>query len=82
MGDHLRLVCPASFPENPGAIDESAGVLSSWGLQVEIGEHALDRRGYMAGRDQDRLADLNAAYTDPHGVPVTNRRNGPAPGEG
>jgi muramoyltetrapeptide carboxypeptidase len=64
-GDRVRLVSPASFPEDPGAIDELTGVLGSWGLQVEVGDHALDRHGYMAGRDEDRAADLNAAYTDP-----------------
>ncbi|MFD4641560.1 LD-carboxypeptidase [Lentzea sp. NPDC058436] len=55
---------PASFPEQED-LAESVRVLESWGLVVEIGEHALDRRGYMAGRDADRLADLNDAYRDP-----------------
>jgi muramoyltetrapeptide carboxypeptidase len=75
-GDRVRLVSPASFPEDPGAIDELTDVLNSWGLQVEIGEHALDSRGYMAGRDEDRLADLNAAYTDPGVRAVITTRGG------
>jgi len=40
-------------------------VLEAWGLQVEVGDHALDRWGYMAGRDEDRLDDLNDAFRDP-----------------
>lgn len=36
-----------------------------WGLHVEIGTHALDQLGYLAGRDQDRLDDLNDALRDP-----------------
>ncbi|HEX7302041.1 LD-carboxypeptidase [Lentzea sp.] len=63
-GDRVRLVSPASFPSEED-LAESVQVLESWGLVVEIGEHALDRHGYMAGRDDDRLADLNDAYRDP-----------------
>jgi len=75
-GDRVRLVSPASFPENPGSIDELISVLSGWGLRVEIGDHALDRRGYMAGRDEDRAADLNAAHSDPGVRAVITTRGG------
>lgn len=63
-GDRVRLVSPASFPSQDW-VAESTRVLQSWGLQVEVGEHALDQWGYMAGRDEDRLADLNDAFRDP-----------------
>ena len=32
---------------------------------VRLGEHVNDRHGYMAGRDEDRAADLNAMWRDP-----------------
>jgi hypothetical protein len=36
-----------------------ARMLESWGLEVEIGAHAFEKNGhYLAGEDQDRLADL------------------------
>ncbi|WP_372453972.1 hypothetical protein [Actinoplanes hulinensis] len=38
---------------------------AGWGLRPELGEHALDRRGFLAGRDEDRLADVNDALRDP-----------------
>ena len=41
------------------------GVLESWGLRVDVGRHVLDEWGYMAGWDEDRLADLNDAFRDP-----------------
>ena len=44
---------------------ESVEVLESWGLRVDVGRHVLDEWGYMAGRDEDRLADLNDAFRDP-----------------
>ncbi|ALG09913.1 peptidase U61 [Kibdelosporangium phytohabitans] len=63
-GDRVRLVSPASFPSQE-LLGESAEVLRGWGLLVEVGEHALDQWGYLAGRDEDRLSDLNDAFRDP-----------------
>ena len=64
-GDRVRLVSPASPPEREQVL-RGAEILRSWGLVVEIGEHAFDRRGhYLAGRDEDRLADINEALRDP-----------------
>ena len=63
-GDRVRLVSPASFPDRPW-LDHCIAALQSWGLTVEVGPHALDEHGYMAGTDADRLADLNDAFRDP-----------------
>ena len=63
-GDRVRLVSPASFPSEEGVRD-LRGVLEGWGLGVEVADHALDRWGFMAGRDSDRLHDLNEAFRDP-----------------
>jgi len=60
----VRLVSPSSFPTREG-LRHTEAVLAGWGLRVEVGEHAADRWGYMAGRDEDRLADLASAYADP-----------------
>lgn len=40
-------------------------VLETWGLKVDIGRHASNRLGYLAGTDAERLEDLNAAFRDP-----------------
>lgn len=74
-GDRVRLVSPASYPE-PSAIDRDLELLDRWGLVGEVGAHALDRWGYMAGRDEDRLADLNAAFRDPGVRAVIATRGG------
>jgi len=50
--------------------------LRSWGLRPEIGPHALDEHGYLAGWDRDRLADLNAAVRDPGVRAVLATRGG------
>ena len=41
------------------------GMLTQLGLTCEIAPHALDEHRYMAGTDEDRLADLNDALRDP-----------------
>lgn len=74
-GDTIRLVSPASFPTREW-VATSVAVLESWGLVVEVGDHALDQWGYMAGRDQDRLDDLNDAFRDPHVRAVVTTRGG------
>ncbi|GAA2359612.1 LD-carboxypeptidase [Dactylosporangium salmoneum] len=63
-GDRVRVVSPASFPSAEWA-GQVIGTLAGWGLRPELGAHALDRHGFMAGTDADRLADLNDALRDP-----------------
>ncbi len=41
-------------------------MLEEWGMRVEFGKHVFDTHGhFLAGRDEDRLADLNDALRDP-----------------
>ncbi|MEQ4208316.1 LD-carboxypeptidase [Actinopolymorpha sp. B9G3] len=63
-GDRVRFVSPASPPTRDG-VKRGEELLTGWGLRVEIGEHAFDQVGYLAGADEDRLADLNEAIRDP-----------------
>jgi muramoyltetrapeptide carboxypeptidase len=64
-GDRVRFVSPASTPERE-KVARGAEILTGWGLTVEIGLHAFDTMGhYLAGRDEDRLADINDALRDP-----------------
>ena len=64
VGDRVRLVSPGSWPDQDG-VDEQVALLESWGLVPEVGAHALDRWGYQAGREADRIADLDDAFRDP-----------------
>lgn len=75
VGDRVRLVSPASYPSTEW-LAESARILGEWGLRVEVGDHALDEWGYLAGRDADRLDDLNAALRDPGVRAVITTRGG------
>ena len=64
VGDRVRLVSPVGFPA-AGWVATVAATLSGWGLRPEVGPPALDQYRFMAGRDEDRLADLNDALRDP-----------------
>jgi muramoyltetrapeptide carboxypeptidase len=74
-GDHVRLVSPASYPDEEW-LAKSKAILAGWGLVVEVGEHARNRFGYMAGCDADRVNDLNDAYRDPAVRAIVTTRGG------
>ncbi|MGW1343027.1 S66 peptidase family protein [Kribbella sp. NPDC002412] len=63
-GDRVRVVSPASTPERE-FVARGVEMLAGWGLKVELGRHVFDSVGYLAGTDEDRLADLNDAFRDP-----------------
>ena len=63
-GDVVRVVAPAGKP-SPTLIARGIEILTSWGLTVETAPHVFDQHGYLAGTDENRLADLNAALADP-----------------
>ena len=46
------------------------------GLRARVGEHVMDRFGYLAGHDRDRAADINAAFVDPEVAAVFALRGG------
>lgn len=63
-GDKIAICSPA------GKIDEkvvydAVEVLRGEGYEVEIMPHALGRYGYYSGTDDERFADLKAAFADP-----------------
>ncbi|MEX6509002.1 LD-carboxypeptidase [Jiella sp. M17.18] len=74
-GDTVRLVSPASPPERE-AVEQAADILRSWGLVVTLGDHVFDRYGFLAGTDDNRLADLNAALRDPTVRAIVATRGG------
>jgi muramoyltetrapeptide carboxypeptidase len=64
-GDTVGLVAPANPWANRSEVLRAVAALEAWGLQVRRGGHLDDRHGYMAGRDPDRAADVNAMLRDP-----------------
>jgi muramoyltetrapeptide carboxypeptidase len=75
-GDTAILVSPATATAESIDIDVARETLESLGLKVRLADHLRDRRGYLAGADRDRAADLNHAFADPDVQAVVAIRGG------
>jgi muramoyltetrapeptide carboxypeptidase len=64
-GARVALVSPAGPLRGRADLERAEANARSLGWDPVVGPHALDRAGYFAGDDADRLADLNAALRDP-----------------
>ncbi|NIL40443.1 LD-carboxypeptidase [Salinispora arenicola] len=63
-GDTVLLVSP-SGPTRPERVARGIELLTGWGLRPVPAPNAYARQGYLAGADELRAADLNAAFADP-----------------
>ncbi len=64
-GSVVGVVDPASATWDPIDVDIVVESLAVLGLKAKLGRHLLDRHGYLAGRDEDRAADVMAMFADP-----------------
>ncbi|MCC5928248.1 MAG: LD-carboxypeptidase [Cyclobacteriaceae bacterium] len=58
-GDHIAIIAPASRIEK-SYIDAAEKVFKSWELNVITGKHLFDSHFKFAGKDPDRLSDIQA----------------------
>ena len=63
-GARVALVAPAGQLRGTDDVARAEANSRALGWEPRVGPHALERHGYFAGRDADRLADLNAALAD------------------
>ncbi|WP_097090822.1 S66 peptidase family protein [Novosphingobium sp. Chol11] len=63
-GDVVGLVEPAGFTDDLFDLDVVQETIVAMGLKPRPARHLLDRHGYLAGKDEDRAADLNAMFAD------------------
>ncbi len=63
-GDTVALVSPASATFNTVDLQIAKESLQALGFNVKLGEHLLDRHGYLAGEDKARAEDINKAFAD------------------
>lgn len=75
-GDAVALVSPCGPVLDPRLLDGAVELLGGWGLDVVEGPHARTGTGHLAGRDDQRVADLNAALGDPRVRAVWCTRGG------
>ena len=75
-GDCLSLVAPSGSAQDAARVDASAAALSSLGFRVKISPHCAESYGYLAGSDESRAADLQAAFGDPDTAGVVCLKGG------
>ena len=63
-GDVIGVVAPASAPASQEKIDKGAEYLERLGYRVKLGKNVRALRGYLAGTDQQRAADINEMFGD------------------
>jgi len=60
----VALLAPAGPLGERDDLDRGIDLCRALGYEPSPGKHALDRHGYLAGNDEARLTDLNAALRD------------------
>ncbi|MCP5150935.1 MAG: LD-carboxypeptidase [Chromatiales bacterium] len=74
-GDRVRVVAPCG-PFDRAAFEAGVARLRGWGLEPVFDEGIFARAGYLAGPDERRLAELNAAIADGDARAVWAARGG------
>ena len=63
-GARVALVAPSGVLTNKDDVDRALANVRAFGWTPSVGEHVSSQLGYLAGIDDDRLADLNSAFLD------------------
>jgi muramoyltetrapeptide carboxypeptidase len=63
-GDSIGVISPAG-PVNRSHLEADLHFLKTKGFAVHVAPHVYDRREYLAGRDEDRLSDLEQMFRNP-----------------
>lgn len=65
-GAVIGIISPSSPQRDAARLDRGIAYLERLGYRVVVGEHARDTyAGYLAGTDEDRLADLHSMFANP-----------------
>lgn len=67
-GQTIGLIAPSGTAQAGGtveAVEAARTRLGEQGYRTVVAPHAFDARGYLAGTDADRAADLHAMFRDP-----------------
>ena len=64
QGDKVGLVAPAGFSDDYAQLQPVMATIAGMGLAPQPGRHVMSRHGYLAGRDEERAADINAMFAD------------------
>jgi len=63
--DLVVLLSPAGPVPDDGRLENARTTIEALGLRTRVAPNAMARHGFLAGSDEQRLADLNDALRDP-----------------
>lgn len=75
-GDTVGIIAPSSPAFEQGHVEYSFARLKKLGLNYKLGKNVFERYGDLAGRDEARLEDLHAIWSDPEVKAVIPLRGG------
>ncbi|QOW20529.1 LD-carboxypeptidase [Lysobacter ciconiae] len=75
-GDWVGLVSPSSALNDEFDLQLAREVMEALGFKVKTGAHYAQRRGHLAGTDEERAGDINAMFSDPEVRAVIATRGG------
>ena len=64
LGDTVGIIAPSSPPQDPEAIDRAVEALERFGFIPKLADNVRSRRGFLAGSDRERAADVMQMFTD------------------
>ncbi|MFC5590063.1 LD-carboxypeptidase [Sporosarcina soli] len=64
QGDTIGIIAPSS-PPNQESLEKSLAFLEQLGLKWRFGKNVKNVHGFLAGTDDERLADLHDMFEDP-----------------
>ena len=62
-GQTVGLISPGSYLDDAG-FEKALRNIESLGLNYRLGKHVRERRGYLAGTDEQRIDDLHRMFAD------------------
>lgn len=63
-GDLIGFISPASSPDNLEKINEGVKYFERLGYRVIVGKNVGKYRGYLAGKDEERVEDLHSMFNN------------------
>lgn len=64
-GDKIGIISPSAATADKIQFDFAKETMEALGFEVQFGENLKNRRGHLAGRDEERAEDLNRMFADP-----------------
>lgn len=75
-GDTIRLVAPSSPPKDRASLEMAIMAIKTRGYRVKYSDSIFGRSGYLAGSDEERARDFEAAFADDKAQAVLCVRGG------